>query len=78
MADTNIVVRSKSFQDTGNPVLDSTVNLLANWPSEVNPSLDVIRQLHGVVLELYEKEPPRPSRPAAGERPTPQELRLRQ
>jgi hypothetical protein len=43
-------------QDTGNPVLDSLVNLAASMPPTwLKP--EYLRTLHGVLLELAEKEP---------------------
>lgn len=53
MSDKNVSL----VQDTGNPVLDSTVNLLMSKP---NYSLapDHLREVHKVILELLELEPP--------------------
>jgi hypothetical protein len=48
-----------AIQDTGNPVLDSTINLLVNWPSPLNPSAEFIREVHGMIAELHAKEPGR-------------------
>lgn len=45
--------KSEVAQDTGNPVLDSTVNLLrgTQW------NVDALREVHKILLELAEKEP---------------------
>lgn len=43
-------------QDTGNPVLDSTVNILRTFNCGVAKDT-FLRELHAVVLELAEKEP---------------------
>jgi hypothetical protein len=44
--------QSYGAQDTGNPVLDSVVNIMAGWGRA-----DLIREVHAVLLELAEKEP---------------------
>ncbi len=53
-------IRSRgAIQDTGNPVLDSTVNLLMNWPSPLNPGPEFIQEIHDLLAELHSKEPGR-------------------
>jgi len=47
--------RSVGTQDTGNPVLDSTVNLVAALGGL--SSLDDVETLHEMVLRLSQKEP---------------------
>lgn len=42
-------------QNTGNPVLDSLVNILAERP--VSPGADYIRETHAALLACAEKEP---------------------
>lgn len=42
-------------QDTGNPVLDSMVNLIV--ASNYNPEAEALKALHNVLLELAQKEP---------------------
>jgi hypothetical protein len=49
--------RHGAIQDTGNPVLDSTINLLMNWPCNNNFQLEQIAQVHEKIAELYEREP---------------------
>lgn len=46
--------RSGGVQDTGNPVLDSTVNLASSMELR---QFDHLRALHAIVLELAEAEP---------------------
>ena len=43
------------MQNTGNPVLDSVVNLLE--PRQGPLSGDLIKQIHAAVLEIAAKEP---------------------
>jgi hypothetical protein len=59
--------RHGAIQDTGNPVLDTTINLLMNWPSNINFSLKQVAEVHETIQQLYLKEPIRPaaSRPTA-------------
>ena len=45
-------------QDTGNPVFDATCNAVMHWPQGTALTLDAIKQLHGLLLELYRQEPP--------------------
>jgi hypothetical protein len=68
-------VRGGACQDTGNPVLDSTVNLLANWPCEFHPDKEYIKQLHAVLLELHAAEPGKQGRLPPGQRPNPRTLK---
>lgn len=45
--------RQMTTQDTGNPVLDSLVNLLAGQ----YPTIEVVEAFHATLLELAKKEP---------------------
>ncbi|MBA3313819.1 MAG: hypothetical protein M3552_15520 [Planctomycetota bacterium] len=49
------------FQDTGNPVLDTTANIVAAAVSQDRPQTkyvgDYIRAVHAAVLEISAKEP---------------------
>jgi len=45
----------RGAQDTGNPVLDSLVNLLSSRATSLTP--EALRDLHKVLLELAEQEP---------------------
>jgi hypothetical protein len=50
---------SIGFQDTGNPVLDSTINVVASGvhiPATWNLP-DTLKVVHAVVLELAKQEP---------------------
>ncbi|NNJ27138.1 hypothetical protein [Alienimonas chondri] len=75
---------SRQFQDTGNPVLDSTVNLVAAYlggpAAEMEPSrlADFIREVHVAVSRVAGEEPnglkrrleePRPKAPFADRPP---------
>jgi hypothetical protein len=46
---------SVGCQDTGNPVLDSTVNIIIARSGHATPSL--IQEIHATILELAAKEP---------------------
>jgi hypothetical protein len=60
-------------QHTGNPVLDSLVNLYIGahaFPPSGASGLEYMEQVHAKLLELYDKEPKRRTsdgRPTAGE-----------
>jgi len=43
------------MQNTGNPVLDSVVNLLAGTDVACNP--EALKDFHAAVLEIAQKEP---------------------
>lgn len=54
MAETvRLNVRPMTAQNSGNPVLDSLVNLLAGQAVD----LDVVEAVHATLLKLAEKEP---------------------
>lgn len=46
----------RGCQDTGNPVLDSLINLLSAWGRK---SDEDVRAIHATLKELYEQEPRR-------------------
>jgi hypothetical protein len=51
-------MNTEGCQDTGNPVIDSTVNIFRAFVSgRSTVSLDQLRPLHAALLELAEKEP---------------------
>lgn len=50
------MANGQGVQDTGNPVLDSFVNIMASEPRMFN-SDEKIRAMHKMLLELAEKEP---------------------
>jgi hypothetical protein len=50
--------RTTAFQDTGNPVLDSTINAVTSGVHiPPGPIADALRAVHAVILELAAKEP---------------------
>ena len=49
--------RHGAIQDTGNPVFDSTINLLMNWPCDMAIDLEMIATIHSKIAEIYAKEP---------------------
>jgi len=55
--------RHGAIQDTGNPVLDSTINLLMNWPCDLGLHIEDLPKIHEAVADLYEKEPKRANPP---------------
>ncbi len=63
MADTEARVQSHAAQNTGNPVLDSVVNIIA--AKHFIPTTSSIEELHKAVLAIAEKEPGGLSRPNA-------------
>lgn len=53
------------LQDTGNPVLDSLVNLYigaGTFPFDSAGGLKYMEQVHAKLLELYGKEPEKPKK----------------
>lgn len=56
--------RHGAIQDTGNPVLDTTANLIMNWPCDINFQAPAIEALHATVAQLLAKEP-RPGKSTA-------------
>lgn len=58
MSDVKQTVEPGSWQNTGNPVLDSLVNILANYQFNSVPTmLESMGQIHAKLLELSVKEP---------------------
>lgn len=55
MADAMRLVGPVGSQETGNPVLDSVVNLICSRATELKP--DFIKMVHAAILEIAEKEP---------------------
>ena len=64
--------RHGAIQNTNNPVLDSTVNLIMNWPINCNFTPENIKELHEIISDLYAAEPMR--RNTTESRPKPKSL----